>query len=269
MKSNNENPIAPEQEIETDKNLNHKILIKYVYGFFIYISIFLLSVWFISRGRGIYSSKTNLIFFSIMSLFAIISIIVLTVLLLRQDKRKITKRRFEILDLIHFFMLAISLLFFLQIFAFTITEVEGNSMEPTLHTKDKVVVTQISFSYKYDNIVVLRANGYAVNNPEDYFVKRIKAVSGDKIHYIEEEEGFVTKVIIYVNNKKLFEAPEQAKENWKQWIDETDGTIPKNMYILIGDNVASYDSKMFGFVNKKDILGKVRFRFYKEFGAIK
>lgn len=251
------------------QDLNKKILTKYIYGFIVYISIALLSVFLLAIGKGIYSPKSNFIYFIFLTAFIVVSAIVLIVLLINKEKKIIMLGLFEILDLTHFVMMVVSTVFFLQTFVFTLTEVYGTSMEPTLHEKDYVVVIQEPVIYYRDNIVVLRSTKYTNGQSKDYYVKRIKAVPGDKIHYLEVEDSFVIKVEIYINDEKLFEAPEQTKEMWKQWIDEVDGIIPKKKYLLIGDNIESFDSKMFGFVDKKDILGKVRFRIFKKFGAVK
>lgn len=251
------------------KNRKEKLLVKYIISFITFVLMFVLFLWFNNKGKGIYSEKLNFVLLIILLVFIVFSSLVLMSLFIKKDF-KLIKIIYETLDLIHFLMLVVTIIFFVQLYVFTITEVEGSSMEPTLHQTDRVIVTQLFLNYELDDVVVIRAKKYIGSANEEYYVKRIKAVPGDEISYEENNDVSALSVTIYINSVKSFIVPVSSIDNWKNWINEINGIIPKDKFLLLGDNInESYDSKTFGLVDKKDILGTVRFRFFKEIGAIK
>lgn len=261
---------------KADKDPYRAILIKYLYAFTTFIILFFLMMWFFSKGRGIYSSGIkNLMFFAII-LFTFTSMIILAFLLLKDSDYQHPKKKFDLLDMVHFLMMVVGIIMFFQAFVLNITTVEGDSMESALHENDRVIVNLLHRNFKNNNIVVMRAKDYVVGADEDYYVKRILGVPGDKISYRIDEENSVKKIIVFINSEQKFTSSTSIKDEndnivflWQFLIDEYGGTVPKDKYVLVGDFIRSQDSKQFGYVNKKDILGVVWFRLYKEFGVLK
>ena len=151
-------------------------------------------------------------------------------------------------------------------------------MEPTLEDGDTVFVFQIHSTFKRDKIVVMDAtfypdinsetfDYYESSSTEKYYVKRIQALPGDTIAYVEKG----TNLELYINDQFV-----QVIKNInyqkivKHLIAEVDGVIPHGKYLLLGDNSdASKDSRSFGLVEEKHILGIVNFRFSRKFGFVK
>lgn len=172
-----------------------------------------------------------------------------------------------------FFALAIiSYMFFLSP-----NQVKGPSMFPTFSDGDILLVSKINywldlifsdhsfFEYKRGDIVVF----YIPSRQNEEVVKRIIGIPGDKIA--------IRDGLILINDKVI-------QENYLPFGTKTDGgdflsnwgeslIVPQDSYFVLGDNRNnSIDSRssLLGFVNKKDIKGKVFFRIYpfEKFGIV-
>jgi signal peptidase I len=129
------------------------------------------------------------------------------------------------------------------------TVVYGQSMEPNLSARQRLIVDKISYRLRApqrDDIVVLN-----VPDINDLLVKRIVGLPGE---VIEIRDGMVL-----VNGETL---PEPFPH----------GTMPQNMapitlaplqYFVMGDNRNnSNDSRSFGPITRNDILGRVWLRYW-------
>ena len=68
--------------------------------------------------------------------------------------------------------------------------------------------------------------------------------------------------ILYVDGKKISDSRSSSTKDFKLESIGYD-TIPKDMYLVLGDNrTNSSDSRTFGLVKKSDIIGKVNIRIY-------
>lgn len=156
------------------------------------------------------------------------------------------------------FLLAVCVAVALRYFILLPITVQGSSMIPTLHQGDQMIVESISKMRRFDVIVFQDSSNRTL-------VKRIIGLPGDTIVYKEDQ--------LYVNDKKVSEPflknslVEKAGETWTSDFDleQLTGTnkIPKNSYFVLGDNRrSSNDSRAFGFVDEKDIIGKTNFIYY-------
>ena len=85
-------------------------------------------------------------------------------------------------------------------------------------------------------------------------VKRIIGLPGEHIEYKDN--------ILYVDGKKISDSRSSSTKDFKLEFIGYD-TIPKDMYLVLGDNrTNSSDSRTFGLVKKSDIIGKVNIRIY-------
>ena len=142
---------------------------------------------------------------------------------------------------------------FLVNFVFALTRVEGISMEPTLHTGDRVFEWKL-FKYfkepKRQDIVVIK--GEKTNG--DHYIKRLIGLPGDVIDIIDGE--------VFVNGKALDEPyldRKTSEQNGNHWV------VPEGCYFVMGDNREggnSYDSRSFGPIEKSYLQGKAVFRFW-------
>ena len=153
--------------------------------------------------------------------------------------------------------------------------IPSGNMEPTLSGSpnqseaDRVLINKLIYNFENPqrgDIIVfspttsLREQGY-----KDAFIKRIVGLPGERF---ELKEGKV-----YINDKLLDESKYVAKEG-KTVIDVClSGVekpllseaiiIPADSYIVLGDNrQSSYDSRCWGFLPRKNIIGKVYKRFF-------
>jgi signal peptidase I len=137
-------------------------------------------------------------------------------------------------------------------FGFQVARVEGESMAPTLEDQDRLIVNKLH--YRLDapvvgDIVML----YYPVDPDKSFVKRVIGEPGDTIRM---EDGHV-----YRNDVPLkddFVADEYKSHD--SWGPEV---VPQGYYFVLGDHRNnSSDSRLWGFVPKKYIIGKVQLRWW-------
>lgn len=229
----------------------------------------------------------------IMLVSSIISIIgiVLFILSKRNIKLKLSndflKKFIEIFEWIVILPICVAVSSFLFSFVFTITVVDGGSMQPTLYQDEQLVLTYDKDFERFD-IVVIDVNVkvylnlksiYYGDEYETLYVKRIIGMPGDTINYIEEEG--VT--YLYVNGVKVeetffkgninntyYESLNSAPFSFEHVCDITtekcidnDGTlvIPEGYYFVLGDNRSySVDSRKMGLVREEDIIGVIKYR---------
>lgn len=136
-------------------------------------------------------------------------------------------------------------------------KVQGNSMVPTFHTGDYLITEKLSYRFrepKRGEIIVLK-------NPRDEsqdFIKRIIAVPGDTIE--------ISNNTVYLNDQSIKESYLPPGTPTPVGAFLTEGIpvkVANNQYFVIGDNREhSSDSREWGPVTKKEIIGKAFFRYF-------
>ena len=137
-----------------------------------------------------------------------------------------------------------TILLLLLTFVVRVVGVKGDSMLPTLHNGDRLLLSCLSDEYTQGDIVVI--DRYT----EDPLVKRIIATEGDVVSIADGE--------VYVNGQQLTESYTQGTTINKDF-DEP-ATVPKGCVFVMGDNRSdSLDSRVdeIGMISVKDIVGKV------------
>lgn len=137
-------------------------------------------------------------------------------------------------------------------FVVTVFVVEGQSMEPNFYNGDSVLTNRISYllsTPQRGDVVILKFPG----DPEHKkYIKRIIGLPGEKIAI---KDGTV-----YINDQKLTESYLPAGTQTKPNMEKTLGA---NEYFVIGDNRGnSSDSRIWGPVEKSDLIGKAFFTFW-------
>lgn len=145
-------------------------------------------------------------------------------------------------------------------------KIPSGSMIPTLVIGDHILVNKFLYGTKipFSETMVLeftkpeKGNIIVFKYPEDPtrdFIKRIIAVEGDVVESRNKT--------IYVNGKQTSEPYTQHTDNSirPMGIEPRDNfgplIVPKNKYFVMGDNRdQSYDSRYWGYVDRKDIKGK-------------
>jgi signal peptidase I len=137
-------------------------------------------------------------------------------------------------------------------FGFQVARVEGQSMAPTLEDQDRLIVNKLVYRIgepRRGDIVML----YYPLNPEKMFVKRVIAEESDTVRIIEGK--------VYVNDLPLHD--DYVPEEFRSHDDWGPTVVPQGYYFVMGDHRNnSSDSRNWGPVPKKYIVGKVKVRWW-------
>ncbi len=136
-------------------------------------------------------------------------------------------------------------------FVFSLSIVEGRSMEPTLHDNERLFVNRALYYWSEPD----RGDIVVLKDPRDgsdlLLVKRIIGVPGD---VIEVRDGR-----LYVNGEVYTEA---YVDTMIEDGDVAETVVPDGEYFVMGDNrhrSGSLDSRRFGSVQEKSIIGRAEF----------
>ena len=137
-------------------------------------------------------------------------------------------------------------------FGFQVARVEGQSMAPTLQDQDRLIVNKLAYRLgdpHVGDIVML----YYPLKPEKSFVKRIIAEEGDQVRIVDGR--------VYRNDVPLDDS--FVPQEYRSHDDWGPQVIPEGYYFVMGDHRNnSSDSRHWGFVPKKYIIGKVQLRWW-------
>ena len=165
---------------------------------------------------------------------------------------------FFLLDILQTLILAAAAFVIVYMFLFRPFEVKGESMYPTLHDSEYLITNIINLRFSDPNlgdIVVFKAP----NDPSKDFIKRVIGGAGDKVGL---EDGNV-----YLNGKLLDERdyldPDIKTYGGSFLKDGEEVTVPQGHFLVLGDNRPfSSDSREWGFVPKKNIIGISSFLYW-------
>ena len=137
-------------------------------------------------------------------------------------------------------------------FGFQVARVEGQSMAPTLADQDRLIVNKLAYRIgtpQVGDIVML----YYPLNPDKSFVKRVIAEEGDQIRIVD---GRVYRNDVQINDTYV-------PTEFRSHDDYGPQVVPQGYYFVMGDHRNnSSDSRHWGFVPKKYIIGKVQLRWW-------
>jgi signal peptidase I len=135
--------------------------------------------------------------------------------------------------------------------------VEGVAMSPTLNDHDRLIVDKSVYrrqSPHRGDVVML----YYPLNPHKMFVKRVIAEEGDQVRIVSGQ--------VYTNDVPLDD--EYVPTEFRSHEDYGPQVVPQGYYFVMGDHRNnSSDSRHWGFVPKKYIIGKVVYRWWPFRGA--
>lgn len=134
--------------------------------------------------------------------------------------------------------------------------VSGTSMVPTYQDANYLIIDELTYRFRLPE----RGDVVIFHPPIDmstYYIKRIIGVPGDtvtikdsvvEIKNAEKPEGVVLS--------ETYITPDMAHDNFSI-------TVPEGQYFVMGDNrPASYDSRRWGLLPKKNITGRVFLRLF-------
>ena len=137
-------------------------------------------------------------------------------------------------------------------FGFQVARVDGMSMEPTLEDRDRLIVSKLVYEIgepRLGDIVML----YYPVNPEKMFVKRVIAKEGDQVRIVDGR--------VYVNDQPLRD--DYVPPAFRSHDDWGPQVVQQGYYFVMGDHRNnSSDSRHWGPVPKKYIVGKVKVRWW-------
>lgn len=171
-------------------------------------------------------------------------------------------------------LVAFVLALIINIFIFRPSEVSGDSMVPTLHNTDTVVLSRVPYMFsepKHGDIVVIDCHVNEKRNlfslfgealkynvitklcgqeePDYFWIKRVIGTAGDEISFSDDH--------IYRNGERLEE--DYINESFiYSYPNGTSVTVPEGYVYVMGDNRNhSTDSRVIGIVPLENIIGKM------------
>jgi signal peptidase I len=163
--------------------------------------------------------------------------------------------------------IAFALTLLIGLFVFQPTKVLGHSMDPTLHDEQKIYVSKLSHTFRYEpkygDIVIIDSR---VDRPRTLKDDVLEHPLFELIRGVQDENMYVKRVIgkpgdvlelkdhkVYRNGQALDEP--YINENM-QYPAERKWTVPEGRIFVMGDNRNhSKDSRDIGFVPLDHVLG--------------
>lgn len=177
---------------------------------------------------------------------------------------KKTDWRKEMLEWVQVIVFAVALALVLKNFVLTLVKVQGESMEPTLQSADRIYVNRLFYTPEKGDIIIFKP----ASDPKKPYVKRVIATEGDTV-YIDFLSGevFVNDELIdepYIleNTHRygsyIVKLAEQGKYSRENPI-----VVEKDKLFVMGDNRNnSKDSREIGQVPIDEVMGQALFRFW-------
>ncbi|MEA1940566.1 MAG: signal peptidase I, partial [Candidatus Caldatribacteriota bacterium] len=125
-----------------------------------------------------------------------------------------------------------------------VTVVQGASMESTLHSRERLIANKIGYRFESPQrgeIIIFKP---PLNTKRNY-IKRVIGIPGDKIKIVDGK--------VYLNDRELSE----PYVKFRSYENIPTITVPEDSYFVLGDNRPnSSDSRYWGFVPRKNVIGK-------------
>lgn len=159
-------------------------------------------------------------------------------------------------DIIETVVVALALFVLVYLFAAQPHQVRGASMVPNFQNGEYILTDKITYRFrepKRGDVVIFRAP----KNQELDYIKRIIGLPGERIR--------IEKGVLYVDDKRLDEPylPQGALYAGTFLQEGQNIPIPESEYFVLGDNRNhSSDSREWGPIQKKDIIGRAFLRYW-------
>lgn len=142
------------------------------------------------------------------------------------------------------YIIIILVIILVRTFIVTPVRVDGDSMKKTLYDGDILVLYKLG-SIKRNDIIVLNES-----YDDEIIIKRVIATPGETIE---------------IKNNKIYVNDEEYEDDFA-FGDTTDYSkikLGEDEYFILGDNrIISKDSRYFGPIKEKEIMGKIVFRIF-------
>lgn len=174
------------------------------------------------------------------------------------------KRDYAFLKLVLAWVIAISIAFGLQRFAFQPYQVFGQSMKPTLNEGDYLIISKVGVSWadlRNQSYIPNRGDIIVVNNGNTRLIKRVIGLPGERI---EVENGNIK--VYNSENQKGFNPYEGLEVPEVVVSGDITVTVPENEIFVVGDNREngnSLDSRNnLGTLPTDDVIGTLILRLW-------
>lgn len=169
----------------------------------------------------------------------------------KQEKKKKSKWLYQAIDLVESTAIALALALIIRAYVVQTSVVPSESMVPTFLVGDRLFVNKAIYRFKNPE----RGDIVVFNSPHkdgNEYVKRCIGMPGETVSLSDGR--------VYINGKLLI-IP--GASIMKDQANFGPVTVPQGNYFVLGDNrINSQDSRYWGFVPRKDMLGKATFTFY-------
>lgn len=143
------------------------------------------------------------------------------------------------------YIVIIIVVILIKLFIVAPIRVNGTSMIDTLENNDIMILDKISYRFKE----IKRFDIVVVDDEEELIIKRVIGLPGEYIEYKNNK--------LYVNGKYVKENFNRKEMNDYSIKELGKTKVPEDTYFVLGDNRPnSKDSRIIGFIPKKQILGK-------------
>lgn len=167
----------------------------------------------------------------------------------------------SLLEIAEIAIIALGAVFVVRSFLIQPFLVSGSSMSPNFSNGDYVLIDELTYRMREP----VRGEVVVFKYPKDestYFIKRVIGLSGERVVV---NDGVVR--IFNSENKDGFVLGEEYLPDGLSTSGSSDTQLGENEYFVMGDNRQfSYDSRVWGKVPKKDIIGIARLRLWPPSG---
>ena len=170
----------------------------------------------------------------------------------------------EILDWLICIVVAVAIALVIRNYVFTLVNVSGHSMDPTLNDKDVLYVNRFMYEPEVGDIIVFKPK----NSPDTPYVKRVIALEGQVVEF-DYDSGSVIVDGEIIEEDYILEPIDSLHFGNMTY----PYTVPQDHIYALGDNRNnSSDSRLtsVGAVSEESIIGKAIFRIipFGEFGSL-
>ncbi len=176
-----------------------------------------------------------------------------------------------VVDIIETVVVAAAIFVVVYLFLLQPHQVRGASMKPNFSDGEYILTDKISYRFgqpKRGDVIIFTSP----TDPDVDFIKRIIGLPGEKVKI---QDGKVTVINDQNKNGFVLDEPYETlgpTAGGKEAPQNTEVTIAENEYFVLGDNrLESFDSRSWGNLPKKNIIGKAWLRYWpiNKFGFIK
>lgn len=163
-----------------------------------------------------------------------------------------------LLDTVQTLLIVFAIFLVIYIFLFRPFQVSGNSMHPTFLDKQYILTNIITLKFgkpQRGDVIVFKAP----NSPEKDYIKRVIGIPGDTVS-IRDGNVYVNGIVF---NESAYLKPSVKTFAGPFLREGTTATVLPDSYFVMGDNRSgSSDSREWGLVPFKSIIGKSLFVYW-------